>query len=66
MAAEEKEKKLFLRSKIKGKNKVLSVFIQPVFRIRDMLRRRRIPGSVHWITDPALFSSMVFKDANKT
>ncbi len=36
-----------------------------VFRIRDILIRIRILGSVHWITDPdpALFGS-VFKDGN--
>ncbi len=37
-----------------------------VFRFRDILRRIRVLGSVHWIRDPdpSLFASGV-RDANK-
>jgi hypothetical protein len=55
MAVGKKEK--IVKKQIKeGKNKVY-LFLQQVFRIRDILLRRiRIPGSLHWITDPALSS----------
>jgi hypothetical protein len=39
-------------------------YSQALFRIRDILIRIRILGSVHLITDPALFGS-VLQDANK-
>jgi hypothetical protein len=46
----------------------MQLLLKSLFRIRDILRRIRIPGSVNWITDrdldPALdpdLSSLAFK-----
>ncbi len=56
MAVGKKRGKNSLRSKkIKERTRFIYFYIQPVFRIRDFLRRIRITGFVHWITDPALF-----------
>jgi hypothetical protein len=50
--------------------KMLTVVKISVPRIRDILRRRRILGSVHWITDRCLdpdlvFSAVAFKKPTK-
>jgi hypothetical protein len=58
--------RIFLRAPCMVYVPTTCIINSPVFQIHDILRRRRILGSVHWITDPdpALFVS-AFQDADK-